>query len=132
MITGIPPNQDPDEFFASRNSPLKKIALKMKRRLSGGEAKKSRTKIYRHRAELPHEINEVIAELTHYNVSRRCTVRNARNLPWIKDNDGSEGNGSVTEAEYPCMKSGGPIDFLDRSGTPDTFVSESDFDMRSQ
>ncbi|KAL7497033.1 hypothetical protein ACHAWT_005350, partial [Skeletonema menzelii] len=132
MVTGIPPNQDADEFFATRNNPLKKIAHKMKMRLSGGEAKKSsRKKTYRHRAELPLEINEVITELTHYNVSRRCTVRNAMNLPWIMDNDGTEGNYSFTQ-DYPCMKTGSPISFLHCSGTSHTFASDSDFDAQAQ
>ena len=133
MITGIPPKQDADEFFASRNNSLKQFAHKMKRRLSGGDVKKpSRMKIYRRRAELPLEINEVITELTHYNVSQRCTVRNARNLPWIKDNDGTEESYSVTE-KYPCMEAGSPVNFLPCSiSTSDTFVSESHFVFQAQ
>ena len=134
MITGIPPNQDADEFFASRNNSLKKFVHKMKRRLSGGDAKKpsSTLQIYRRRAELPLEINEVITELTHYNVYQRCTVRNARNLAWIKDNDGTEESFSVTE-KYPCMKAGSPVNFLPCSiSTSDTFVSESHFVFQAQ
>eukprot|EP00574_Skeletonema_japonicum_P004478 CAMPEP_0201718182 /NCGR_PEP_ID=MMETSP0593-20130828/3747_1 /ASSEMBLY_ACC=CAM_ASM_000672 /TAXON_ID=267983 /ORGANISM="Skeletonema japonicum, Strain CCMP2506" /LENGTH=429 /DNA_ID=CAMNT_0048208415 /DNA_START=32 /DNA_END=1321 /DNA_ORIENTATION=+ len=114
MITGIPPNQDPDEFFAARNNPVKKFASKMKKRMSGGKAKTSRTKIYRQRADLPFDINEVITQLTHYDASRRCTVRNAMNMPWIKKCEGGET--SITE-EYPCMKSGNAITYLSSSIT---------------
>jgi hypothetical protein len=52
MVTGIPPNQDADEFLAAKNHPLKKFARKMKRRLNGGSKKSPRTKVYRHRNEL--------------------------------------------------------------------------------
>ncbi len=114
MVTGIPPNQDADKFLASKNHPLKKFARKMKRRLSGGSKKNPRTKVYRHRTELPLDVNEVISSLTHFDSRRRCTVRNARNLPWIKedkdDDDVADGESSVTA--LPCMKSGSPINFL--------------------
>ncbi len=113
MITGLPPNQDPDEFFASKNNPMKKFASKMKKRMSGGKAKSSRSKIYRQRADLPLDINEVISQLTHYDVTRRCTVRNAMNMPWIKNCEVGEN----TTEEYPCMKTGSPITYLSSSIT---------------
>ena len=112
MVTGIPPNQDADEFLASKNHPLKKFARKMKRRLSGGTKKSPRAKVYRHRNELPPDVSEVISSLTHFDSRRRCTVRNARNLPWIaeKEEDVTEGESSVMA--LPCMKAGGPITYL--------------------
>lgn len=123
MITGIPPNQDPDEFFASKNNPIKKFASKMKKRMSGGKAKTSRTKIYRQRADLPLDINEVISQLTHYDASRRCTVRNAMNMTWIKNCE--DGEADITK-EYPCMKTGNPINYLSSSiaDTSETILTQ--------
>jgi hypothetical protein len=125
MVTGIPPNQDADEFLASKNHPLKKFARKMKRRLSGGNKKSPRTKVYRHRNELPPDVSEVISSLTHFDSRRRCTVRNARNLPWIKeDKDVTGGESSV--AALPCMKSGTPITYLGCSSTSISSVDVCD------
>jgi len=132
MVTGIPPNQGADEFFAARNNPLKKFVRKMKSRLCGGKSKKtSRTKMYRHPNELPLDIYEVISELTHYDESKRCTVRNARNLPWIKGDDVIVGGGSATE-EYPCMKTGSPMTYLRFSSTSETHATDSESEKKAQ
>eukprot|EP00985_Skeletonema_marinoi_P016060 scaffold8531_cov100-Skeletonema_marinoi.AAC.1 len=132
MVTGIPPNQGADEFFAARNNPLKKFVRKMKSRLCGGKSKKTtRTKMYRHPNEFPLDIYEVISELTHYDESKRCTVRNARNLPWIKGDDVIVGGGSATE-EYPCMKTGSPMTYLRFSSTSETHATDSESGKKAQ
>lgn len=107
MITGIPPNVDEDEFLSSKNHPLKKIARKMKVRLSSDKKKGKRAKRYRLKSDLPLEINEVIQLLTHYDEMRRCTVRNARNLPWIMGGDAVDG-----KDENSFMNTGGPVMYL--------------------
>jgi len=107
MITGIPPNVDEDEFLSSKNHPLKKIARKMKVRLSSDKKKGKRAKRYRLRSDLPLEINEVIQLLTHYDEMRRCTVRNARNLPWIMGGDAVD-----DKDENSFMNTGGPVMYL--------------------
>eukprot|EP00985_Skeletonema_marinoi_P013847 scaffold6923_cov97-Skeletonema_marinoi.AAC.3 len=132
MVTGIPPNQGADEFFDSWNNPLKKFVRKMKSRLCGGKSKKtSRTKMYRHPNQLPLDIYEVISELTHYDKSRRCTVRNARNLSWIKGDDVIGGGGSVAE-EYHCMKTGSPMTYLRCSSTSESHVTDSESEKKAQ
>ena len=134
MVTGIPPNQGADEFFASRNNLLKKFVRKMKSRLCGGKSKKtSRTKMYRRPNELPLDIYEVISELTHYDKSKRCTVRNARNLSWLKGDDVIVGGGSVAVAEeYPCMKTGSPMTYLRCSSTSESHVTDSESEKKAQ
>ena len=112
MVTGIPPNVNADEFLASKNNPVKKFAKKMKSCLGGGKGKeKSRSKIYRHRDELPLEINDAISSLTHFDTRRRCTVRNAINLPWIKGDDNDSKDSALLE-QYPCMVHGNPVAYL--------------------
>lgn len=109
MITGIPPNVDEDEFLSSKTHPLKKIARKMKVRLSSDKKKGKRAKRYRLKSDLPLEINEVIQLLTHYDEMRRCTVRNARNLPWIMGGDAVAVDG---KDENSFMNTGGPVMYL--------------------
>ena len=110
LVTGIPPNINADEFLASKNHPLKKFARKMKGRFS--DKKTTRAKKYKLRSDLPLDVNEVIRLLTHFDARRRCTVRYARSLLWIKgddddDDDADKGNGSAMDQSF--MKTGGPI-----------------------
>jgi len=110
MITGIPPNIDADEFLASKNHPLKKLARKMKKCFSDKDSK--RAKQYRLRSDLPLDVNEVIRLLTHFDERRRCTVRYARSLPWIKGDVEDADNGESTDTVNSFMNTGAPMVYL--------------------
>lgn len=105
LITGVPPDADEDDFISSQNHPLKKIARKVKARLNDKKGKRAKT--YRRTSDLPLEVNEVIRLLTHYDARRRCTVRHARTLPWIKEGDKVD-----TTDERSYMNTGGPVNHL--------------------
>mmetsp|Transcript_11194 Transcript_11194/g.16500 ORF Transcript_11194/g.16500 Transcript_11194/m.16500 type:complete len:423 (+) Transcript_11194:98-1366(+) len=110
MITGIPPNIDADEFLASKNHPLKKLARKMKKCFSDKDTK--RAKQYRLRSDLPLDVNEVIRLLTHFDERRRCTVRYARSLTWIKGDEEDVVNGESTDTVNSFMNTGAPMVYL--------------------
>ncbi len=111
LVTGIPPNIEDDEFLASKNHPLKKFVRKMKGRFS--DKKTTRAKKYRLKSDLPLDVNEVIRLLTHFDSRRRCTVRYARSLPWIKGGDEEDADERESSAVvHSSMKAGGPVHYL--------------------
>lgn len=111
LVTGIPPNVNSDEFLASKNHPLKKFARKMKGRFSD-KKKSTRAKKYRLKSDLPLDVSEVIRLLTHFDARRRCTVRYARSLPWIKGEDEEDSDERESSAMHPLMNTGGPVHYL--------------------
>jgi len=105
MVTGVPPSVDVEDFIASRNNPLKKLIRSLKKRVKGGNNKRS--KKFRGGKDLPAQVNDLVQILTHYNTKKRATVRSVTKHPWIKL--------AAADAPYEPgneVKYGGPIIYL--------------------
>mmetsp|Transcript_6707 Transcript_6707/g.14665 ORF Transcript_6707/g.14665 Transcript_6707/m.14665 type:complete len:455 (+) Transcript_6707:159-1523(+) len=86
MLTGVPPHLAVDEFLAMQKSPVavaSKFVGKVTRKVTGKE--KKRGKRYRSVEELPPEAGQLIHSLTHWDQTKRTTVRGAKLFPWICD-----------------------------------------------
>lgn len=84
MVTGVPPSVNVEDFIASRNAPMKKLAKRLSKRLSFKKNDNKRSKKYRTSCDLPEEVEDLIQALTHYNSRKRATVRAVTGHPWIK------------------------------------------------
>ncbi len=83
MLTGVPPDVSISDFMAEKNSAVKIIGRKLKKKFSNKENLK-RKKRYKYTSQLPKEASKVVLGLTHWNERSRTTVRSARNYEWIK------------------------------------------------
>lgn len=101
MVTGVPPNINVEDFLASKNHLLKRLARSLKKRVKKDSRKRAKT--YRLSSDLPDDISDLIQILTHYNQNKRATVRSVTSHPWIETskNKGKE------------MRHGGPIVYLE-------------------
>lgn len=93
MLTGVPPHIAVDEFIAMQKTPIakmSKLASKALKKMTG--KKEGRGKKYRSVEELPPDAGQLIHSLTHWDPSKRTTVRGAKLFAWIraKDYDGEE------------------------------------------
>lgn len=105
MVTGVPPSIDVDDFLASKNHPLKKMARSLKKRIKKNT--NERPKKYRQSHDLPAEVNELIQILTHYNSRKRATVRSVTHHPWI---EGPEV--PISQSKGKELEHGGPVIYL--------------------
>lgn len=81
-LTGVPPHENIQEFFALQSNPLLKfIKLLCCSKAKDGE----RTPQYRSLDKIPPEVLRLIKGLLHYDPQQRTTVRTARRYPWIGD-----------------------------------------------
>ncbi|KAL3806577.1 hypothetical protein ACHAXA_000283 [Cyclostephanos tholiformis] len=103
MVTGVPPNVDVGDFMAWRDHPLMRLSRSLGRCIRRKD--KRRRKKYRSCADLPLDARNLIHNLTHYDPSRRATVRSVTRHPWI------ETSGAEADA-YPESGPGGPIAYL--------------------
>jgi len=91
MLTGVPPHIAVDEFIAMRKTPIAKMSKLVSKALKKVIGKKDgRRKRYRSVNELPPEAGQLIHSLTHWDPSKRTTVRGAKLFPWIRSKDGKE------------------------------------------
>ena len=93
MLTGVPPHIAVDEFIAMQKTPIAKVSKLASKALKKMTGKKEvRGKKYRSVAELPPDAGQLIHSLTHWDPSKRTTVRGAKLFAWIraKDYDGEE------------------------------------------
>lgn len=106
MVTGVSPGINVEEFIASKNQTLKKLARFLKKRVNKDHHK--RVKTYRLSIDLPEDINDLIQILTHYRPSKRATVRSVISHPWI----GISATLSPSQNERNELEHGGPIVYL--------------------
>ena len=93
MLTGVPPHIAVDEFIAMQKTPIAKVSKLASKALKKMTGKKEvRGKNYRSVEELPPDAGQLIHSLTHWDPSKRTTVRGAKLFAWIraKDYDGEE------------------------------------------
>mmetsp|Transcript_6157 Transcript_6157/g.9705 ORF Transcript_6157/g.9705 Transcript_6157/m.9705 type:complete len:451 (-) Transcript_6157:158-1510(-) len=102
MVTGVSPGIDVEDFIASKNHPMKKLARSLKRRVK--KSHKKRVKKYRLSDDLPEEVSNLVQILTHYNSRKRATVRSVTKHPWI--------NLSSTSSSGKEVEHRGPIVYL--------------------
>mmetsp|Transcript_5338 Transcript_5338/g.13360 ORF Transcript_5338/g.13360 Transcript_5338/m.13360 type:complete len:110 (+) Transcript_5338:896-1225(+) len=105
MVTGVPPTISVEDFIASKNHPLKKLARSIKKCIKKDSQK--RAKKYRQSFDLPAGVNELIQILTHYNAKRRATVRSVTRHPWIEMSALPSQQAKGKELEH-----GGPVVYL--------------------
>eukprot|EP00571_Detonula_confervacea_P009793 CAMPEP_0172299316 /NCGR_PEP_ID=MMETSP1058-20130122/1672_1 /TAXON_ID=83371 /ORGANISM="Detonula confervacea, Strain CCMP 353" /LENGTH=446 /DNA_ID=CAMNT_0013008743 /DNA_START=197 /DNA_END=1537 /DNA_ORIENTATION=- len=106
MVTGVSPSINVEDFIASKNHPLKKLARSLKKRVKKDHHK--RVKKYRLSDDLPEDINDLIQILTHYSPSRRATVRSVTSHPWIQ----VSATISPSQNKGKEVEHGGPILYL--------------------
>ena len=104
MVTGVPPECDLDDYINSKNHPLKKAIRVLKK----GNAKG--TKRYKAAEDIPDDIMHLIRALTHYDSTKRATVRTAAGHDWISE---IEMCPESADGELSFMHHGGPIEYLD-------------------
>jgi serine/threonine protein kinase len=93
MLTGVPPHIAVDEFIAMQKTPIAKmlkLSSKALKKIIG--KKEGREKRYRSVEELPPAAGQLIHSLTHWDPSKRTTVRGAKMFLWIrsKGDDGGK------------------------------------------
>jgi len=113
-ITGVAPGIDVEDFIASKNQPIKKLARALKSRVKKGSNPK-RIKKYRLGEDLPGEVCDLVEILTFYNSRKRATVRSVTDHSWIKlsASASSNGNGKLEgKAAANPIKSLGPVVYL--------------------
>ena len=101
-IGGVSLGTNVEDFIASKNHPMKKLARSLKRRVK--KSHKKRVKKYRLSDDLPEEVNNLVQILTHYNSRKRATVRSVTKHHWI--------NLSATSSSGKEVEHGGPIVYL--------------------
>mmetsp|Transcript_11379 Transcript_11379/g.24272 ORF Transcript_11379/g.24272 Transcript_11379/m.24272 type:complete len:450 (-) Transcript_11379:269-1618(-) len=114
MVTGVAPGIDVEDFIASKNQPIKKLARALKSRVKKGSNPK-RIKKYRLGEDLPGEVCDLVEILTFYNSRKRATVRSVTDHSWIKlsASASSNGNGKLEgKAAANPIKSLGPVVYL--------------------
>lgn len=104
MITGVPPEHDLGDYINSKNHPLKKMIRVLKR----GNTKSS--KRYKAAKDIPDDIMHLVRALTHYDSTKRATVRAAAGHDWISE---IEMHPESADCELSFMDHGGPIEYLD-------------------
>jgi len=84
MVTGIPPSISVEDFFSMKNNPLRLMGKQMKKVFPTKKNEKpKRKKRYCSNADLPKPAIRLILGLTHWNQTKRTTVREARTYEWI-------------------------------------------------
>jgi serine/threonine protein kinase len=99
IVTGVPPEQDIDDYIQWKNRPVKKAIQAFKRTKS--------TKRYRSSDSIPGDVMDLIRDLTHYDSNKRASVRSATRHPWI-----SEAQPDCADGDLTFMDHGGPIEYL--------------------
>ena len=107
MVTGVPPQENVEDFIASKNTTLKKFARSLKKRVKKDDNK--RAKKYRLSSDLSNELRDLIQALTHYSPRKRATVRSVTSHPWIKSAPTYS-----NRIEFKGVQHGGPIVYLQR------------------
>ncbi len=105
MVTGVPPQENVEDFIASKNTALKKFTRSLKKRVKKDDNK--RAKKYRLSSDLPNDLKDLVQALTHYNPRKRATVRSVTRHPWIKSAPTCSSRTECSESQH-----GGPIVYL--------------------
>ena len=84
LLTGVPPNENVEEFIANHNNPLNK-ALRWLRKKVFKKANIAPKKKYRLSSKLPLEALQLVRAMTKPNASLRTSVRDAMRYPYIED-----------------------------------------------
>eukprot|EP00957_Ditylum_brightwellii_P183740 13995057-Ditylum_brightwellii.AAC.1 len=87
MLTGVPPGINVEEFMAMQSSPLAVMARLVGKVLKKTSKKKNKQqnkikKRYKRGDELPKNAAILVRALTHWDPTKRLTVRAARSYPW--------------------------------------------------
>ena len=81
MVTGVPPQYNVEDYIASKNHPLKKLARSVKKRVAKTDT--NRVKKYRLSSDLEEGVKDLILVLTHNSPKKRATVRSITAHPWV-------------------------------------------------
>lgn len=108
MVTGVPPEFDVDDYIQSKSHPLKK-AIRMIKRGSTKSAKQ-----YKCREDIPGDVMDLIEGLTHYDSSKRMTIRSATGHPWVSE---VQPESADDDDELSPINHGGPIEYLECAKT---------------
>lgn len=104
MCTGVPPDKSISEYLQEHYDPIVMLCRLLCRCVANGQ----RQKRYKQNSQLPQEATRLILGLTHWNESKRTTIRSARDYKWISTSytmENSEG--------YPFTAHGNlELDFL--------------------
>ena len=106
MCTGVPPQTSVEEFLQEKNSLLRVLGRKIKKKTKK-DGKKKRTKQYRANKDLPDEAIRLILGLTHWNEKKRTTVRSARDYEWITSSYSMKNSSTTTQSNHSSK-----LDFL--------------------
>lgn len=122
MLTGVPPSESVEDFLAMKNHPaakliksMSKFGGKLKKKKNEDAKRKKRKKQYRSNAELPNDAKRLVFGLTHWDETKRTSVRAALSYEFIASQnvlDDGPTSGQEEKGNGLVSRHGEKLDFL--------------------